>query len=446
MENYDVVVVGGSAAGIPAAITSRRHYPHKSVLVIRQDEEAVIPCGIPYIFGELGSCDQNVIPDAVLSSNDIDLLIGKVVGIEPDERVVEVADGERMGYSKLVLATGSLPVVPPIPGVDKEGVFAIEKSAPYLERMAEAVDEAEHILIVGCGFIGVEIAEECKRRRDVDIHIVEMLRHCLQLTYDEEFSIRVEEVLGEQGITILGSEKVEAFVGDEHVEGVRLSSGQEIATDMAILGIGARANATLAEEAGLEIGPTGGIQVNRYMQTSNPDIYACGDCAEKVSFYDGRPSDLKLASIASMEARVAGANLFGLRRANQGVIGVYSTVLGDTAFCAAGLTESSARDKGYELIVGTAEAPNRHPGSMPGMAMLKVKLVFEAGTRILLGGQVSGAKSGGELINAISACIHNRMTADDIATFQTGTHPGLTASPISYQLVNAAEVAIASSG
>ncbi len=445
MRNYDVVVVGGSAAGIPAAITSRRHYPDKSVLVIRKDQEAVIPCGIPYIFGELGSCDQDVIPDTVLSSNEIDLLIGEVVEVEPDEKVVEVAEGERVGYSKLVLATGSLPVVPPIPGVDKEGIFAIEKSVPYLERMAQAVDEADHILIVGCGFIGVEIAEECKRRRDIDIHIVEMLRHCLQLTYDEEFSIRVEEVLGEQGITILGSERVESFVGDEYVEGVRVSSGREIATDMAILGIGARPNVSLAEDAGLEIGPTGGIQVNRYMQTTDPDIYACGDCAEKVSFYDGMPSNLKLASIASMEARVAGANLFGLRRANQGVIGVYSTVLGDTAFCAAGLTESTARDKGYELIVGTAEAPNRHPGSMPGMAMLKVKLVFEAGTRILLGGQVSGAKSGGELINAISACIHNRMTADDIATFQTGTHPGLTASPISYQLVNAAEAAIAAS-
>jgi NADPH-dependent 2,4-dienoyl-CoA reductase/sulfur reductase-like enzyme len=445
MRNYDVVVVGGSAAGIPAAITSRRHYPYRSVLVIRRDQEAVIPCGIPYIFGELGACDQNLIPDTVLSSSEIDLLVGEVVEVEPDEKVVEVAGGERIGYSKLVLATGSLPVVPPIPGVDKEGIFAIEKSAPYLERMAQAVDEADHILIVGCGFIGVEIAEECKRRRDIDIHIVEMLRHCLQLTYDEEFSIRVEEVLGEQGITILGSEKVEAFVGNEHVEGVQVSSGREIATDMAILGIGARPNVSLAEKAGLEIGPMGGVQVNRYMQTTDPDIYACGDCAEKVSFYDGMPSNLKLASIASMEARVAGANLFGLRRANQGVIGVYSTVLGDTAFCAAGLTESSAREKGYELIVGTAEAPNRHPGSMPGMAMLKVKLVFEAGTRILLGGQVSGAKSGGELINAISACIHNRMTADDIATFQTGTHPGLTASPISYQLVNAAEAAIAAS-
>jgi pyruvate/2-oxoglutarate dehydrogenase complex dihydrolipoamide dehydrogenase (E3) component len=213
---------------------------------------------------------------------------------------------------------------------------------------------------------------------------------------------------------------------------------------MVILGIGAKPNASLAKKAGLETGPLGGIQVNRYMQTSDLDIFACGDCADKVSFYDGTASNLKLASIATMEARIAGSNLFGLRRANQGVIGVYSTVLGNTAFCAAGLTETEARSKGYHLLIGSAEAPNRHPGSMPGAAPLRVKLIFEAGTQILLGGQVTGAKSAGELINAIAGCIHSRMTADDIATFQAGTHPGLTASPISYQLVNAAELAIAS--
>jgi pyruvate/2-oxoglutarate dehydrogenase complex dihydrolipoamide dehydrogenase (E3) component len=128
-----------------------------------------------------------------------------------------------------------------------------------------------------------------------------------------------------------------------------------------------------------------------------------------------------------------------------GVIGVYSTLLGDIAFAAAGLTETSAREKGYHIVVGEAEAVNRHPGCMPGAESMKVKLIFEAGSRVLLGGQVSGARSGGELINAISACIHQRMTADDIATFQTGTHPALTASPIAYQLVNAAEMAIAAS-
>jgi len=446
VQNYDVVVIGGSAAGLPAAITSRRHYPDKTVLMIRKEAQTVIPCGIPYIFGQLSSCSQNLLPDGVLSRHEISLMIGEVVEIERERRIVTTADGEQVHYNKLVLATGSVPVVPPIPGADKEGIFAIEKSVPYLEQMVEAMDKAKNVVIVGCGFIGVELAEECRKRRDADIKVVEMLRHCLQLTYDEEFCIKAEEELAAQGIEILGSDRVQAFLGNEKVERVGLSSGREIAADMVIMGIGAKANAELAKKAGLEIGPTGGVQVNRYMQTNDENTFACGDCAEKVSFYDGRPSNLKLASIATMEARIAGANLFALRRANPGVIGVYSTLLGNTAFCAAGLTETGAKEKGYRIVSGTAEAPNRHPGSMPGMALMKVKLVFEAGTHVILGGQVSGAKSGGELINAISGCIHNRMTADDIATFQTGTHPALTASPIAYQLVNAAEIALASAG
>jgi pyruvate/2-oxoglutarate dehydrogenase complex dihydrolipoamide dehydrogenase (E3) component len=134
--------------------------------------------------------------------------------------------------------------------------------------------------------------------------------------------------------------------------------------------------------------------------------------------------------------------LFTTTRANLGVIGVYSTVLGDHAFAAAGLTRAQAEQKGYRVVVGQAESINRHPGCMPGGSPLKVKLLFDAGDKIILGGQVAGAKSGGELINAISACIQQRMTADQIAMFQTGTHPALTASPIAYQLVNAAEMAI----
>jgi len=445
MRQSDVVVIGGSAAGIPAAITSRRHYPEKSVLLIRKEEQVLIPCGIPYIFGSVGSCEADLIPDSVLKGNGIDLLVDEAVKIDPESRVVTTAGGEEVQYNRLVLAIGSLPLVPPIPGADKENVFAIKKSVPYINHMIETLDTVENLVIVGCGFIGVELAEECRRDRDINITIVEMLRHCLELTYDVEFSIKAEEALRSQDVEILGSEKVVAIEGNKKVDGVKLSSGKTIKADAVIMGIGAIANVALAKEAGLEIGPTGGIQVNRYMQTSDENIFACGDCAEKVSFFDGKPSRLKLASIATMEARIAGANLFAPRRANMGVIGVYSTILGDIAFAAAGLTEKAASEMGYSIIVGEAEAVNRHPGCMPGGAPLKVKLVFEAGTRVLLGGQVSGADSAGELINAISACIHQRMTADDIATFQTGTHPGLTASPIAYQLVNAAEVAIANS-
>jgi len=444
MEHYDVIVVGGSAAGITAAMTVRRHYPEKNVLLLRKEQLVPIPCGIPYTFGIVGAPEKNLIPaDKILSDNLIDGKIDEVIEIDRNNKFILTAQGDKIGYRKLVLATGSEPMIPPISGNDMVHVFSIKKDVPYLQNLIDQIEKAHNLCIIGCGFIGVEIAEECRRRRpELTITIVEMLTHCLQLVYDKDFCVQAEETLKSEGISLLLDEKVEAILGVGTVKKIKLQSGKEIDADMVIMGIGAIADIKVAQKAELEIGPTKGIQVNRYMQTSDRDIFACGDCAEKVSFFDGKTSNLKLASIATMEARVAGANLFNISRVNMGVIGVYSTVLGECAFAAAGLTRSQAMDKGYDVVVGEAEALNRHPGCMPGACNLKVKLLFEAGSQVLIGGQVTGAVSGGELINTISACIHQRMTADDIATFQTGTHPALTASPISYQLVNAAEMAI----
>ncbi|MBN1685048.1 MAG: FAD-dependent oxidoreductase [Spirochaetales bacterium] len=444
MKKYDVIVIGASAAGLVAAITARRHYPKKSILVIRKEKLVPIPCGIPYAFGVVGTPEKNLIPaDDTMKKNAIDTVVDEVVKIDPKAKTVTGASKDEFGYDSLVLATGSRPVIPPFPGVNKKNIFAIQKDVPYLETAIEAMGKAKSLCVVGCGFIGVELAEECRRRYpDLKISIVEMLTHCLQLVYDEEFCVKAEETLKAENISLSLDEKVESLEGGEYVEKVKLDSGKEIDVDIVLLGIGAKANTELAKDAGLEIGLTGGIQVDRYMRTSDDSIFACGDCAEKVSFFDGKPSALKLASIASMEARIAGANLFSTHRVNMGVIGVYSTVIGDCAFAAAGLTKAQAEAKNYHVVEGVAESINRHPGCMPGGEMLSVKLLFEVGSQVIIGGQVNGAKSGGELINAISACIHQRMTANDIATFQTGTHPALTASPIAYQLVNAAEVAI----
>ena len=446
MIKSDVVVVGGSAAGLTAAITARRHNPKKEVLLLRKEKQVMIPCGIPYIFGTVEKPENNLIPDAVCEKNNIKIVIGELASIDRAKKTLKTKDGEEISYDKLILGLGSNPLVPPIPGVEKENVFAIQKDVPYIQSVLDKLDasDCKNLVIVGCGFIGIEFAEECqKRKKDLNIKIVEMLKNCLQLVFDEEFCVKCEEILKEKGIEVMLDEKVQSIGGNKKVESISLASGKKIDADIVILGIGAKANSEIGKEAGLEIGPTGGFAVNRYMQTSDDSIFACGDCAEKVSFFDGKSTGLKLASIAAMEARVAGANLFAPSRANMGVIGIFSTILGDISFAGAGMTETSARENGYAIIVGESEAINTHPGGMPGSANLKVKLIFEAGTHVLIGGQVIGARSGGELINAISACLHQRMTADDIATFQMGTHPALTASPIAYQLVNAADIAIA---
>jgi len=444
VEKADVAVIGGSAAGPVAGISCRRRHPEKKVILIRKEEQVLVPCGIPYIFGTVGSPEKNLIPDALLSNNGIELIKGEVVEIDRDKKSVSTISGDVVSYDKLVLATGSLPIHLPIPGLDKENVFIVKKDVAYLKNMLDVMSGVKDIVVIGGGFIGVEFADECKKNRDANVTIVEILPHCLQLALDVEFCTEAENMLTERDIKVLTSQRVEAILGDNKVSGVRLSDGEELKADVVIVGVGARPNAELAEKVGLQIGRTKAIQVDRYMRTiTDANIFACGDCAEKYSFFSGKPSRLMLASIATTEARIAGANLFNTRCHSRGVIGVFSTIIGERAFGCAGLTETVAKQEGFEVVIGESTAPDRHPGSMPGAVGTKVKLIFSKDNGLLLGGGVSGGRSIGELMNVISACIQYRMTAYEVSLFQMGTHPALTASPIVYQLTTAAELAVA---
>ncbi len=439
-ESYDVVVIGGSAAGIPAAITARRYYKDKSILIIRKDSKVPIPCGIPYVFGTVMDVDKNLIPDAVLQKNKIDLIVGNVEKIDKKTKNVFVNDKE-ISFDKLVLATGSDPIMPPIAGIDKKNVFPVYKDTEYLSTMLSQINKSKDLVIIGGGFIGVEFAEECKKNRAINVTLIELMPKCLMAAFDDEFCDEAQDLLSSQEIILKLNRKVNACLGEKGVEAVELDNGEKVKADAVILGIGAIPNVTLAKSIGLELGMFGGIQVDSNMRTSIPDIFACGDCIDAKSFFSDSASKVKLASTATMQARIAGANLYNIKRKDKGIIGVFSTALNNHAFACAGLIERDALKEGYSITVGNAEGPNRHPGGMPGMQNMKVKLIFNNHDKTIIGGQIFGAYNAGEMINAISAFISSRFTADDIAMFQLGTHPALTASPIAYQLVNAAEMA-----
>ncbi|PIN69573.1 pyridine nucleotide-disulfide oxidoreductase [Candidatus Woesearchaeota archaeon CG11_big_fil_rev_8_21_14_0_20_43_8] len=442
MTNADIVVIGGSAAGISAAITARRHYPEKRILLIRKEQSVQIPCGIPYIFGTVGSPEKNLIPDAVLEKNKIDLLVGTATGIDRDKKRIGIEGSDDVVYDKLILATGSIPIALQIKGLDKENVFTVKKDTEYLSALIEKFKDVKKLVVLGGGFIGVEFADELYKNRDIEITIVEMQEHCLSMAFTEDFCKEAETVLRQNNIRLMCDVKVAEILGDEKVKGIRFEDGTQIDADALLVCIGAKPNIEIAESAGLKTGK-GGIIVDRRMRTSDPDIFACGDCTMKKSFFTGKPCPLRLASIATTEARIAGANLYGNRRENPGTIGVFSTKAGDLVIGAVGFNGiETAIEAGFDAVAGEAEAPDRHPGCMPGMSKMKVKLVFNKKNGVIIGGEVRGGPSTGELINAISICILNKMTADQIATFQLGTHPAVTASPIAYQLVNASEMAI----
>jgi NADPH-dependent 2,4-dienoyl-CoA reductase/sulfur reductase-like enzyme len=444
MVKTDVLILGG-LSGISAAISCRRHYPDKKVVLVRKEGTVLIPCGIPYIFGTVGGPENNVVPDGLLESNGIELITDEAISVDKENRIVTLKNETKIEYSKLVFATGSVPLVPPFPGLDKENVFMVKKEFDYLKKVLDKVNKAKNIVIIGGGFIGVEFADECRKGRDVTVTVIEMLPNCLQMALDEEYCEEATEKLKEAGVHILTEEKVISIEGGKAVQSVKLGSGKNIKADLVILGIGALPNTKLAEKAGLELGFRKGIMVDRYMRSvTDKNIFACGDCAARFSFFDGRPSGVMLASVATSEARIAGANLFSPTNNNCGVITSFATVINGRAFGVAGLTERATKDNGMDVIITTAQATDTHPAGMPNSSMLKVKLIFSKNTGVILGGAVSGGKSTGELINVIGACIMHRMTANDIVKFQMVTHPALTASPIVYPIVNAACKAIIS--
>jgi NADPH-dependent 2,4-dienoyl-CoA reductase/sulfur reductase-like enzyme len=442
MKEVDALIIGSSAAGFAAAITARRHYPDATLALIRQEEKTLVPCGIPYIFGTLGSPEKNLMPDPALAKNNVELIVDRVTEIDGGAKTVATIGGQTIGYEKLLLATGSLPLVPPIPGADLENVFVIQKDVAYLTHLLEVLKEARDVVIIGGGFIGLEMADECRKLGHPNITVVEMLSHCLFLVFDEDLCVRVEEEVTKTGIQLRASKRAKSLVGNGKVEYVELENGERLKADAVILGIGVRPNTELAQQAGLEIGPTGAVAVDRHMMTSDPNIFAAGDCAEKVSFFTGKPAKVWLASVATAEARIAAANLFEIRRANKGAVSVFSTKIGSLSSGLAGLRERDAIEAGIAYVVGEAESPDKHPGSLPGATRLRVKLVFRKYSGTLIGGQVCGGDTVGELVNLIAAMIQAEMNVDQIATFQMGTHPLLTASPVAYQVVNAAEIAL----
>ena len=437
----NVVVIGGGPAGTTAAISARRYYPNVKIKLVRQEEKVLIPCGIPYVVGTVRFLEKNLIPDAVLSNNNIELIVDKVTSINKEAKTLSTVKHGAVSYDKLALATGSLALIPPLPGVDLDNVFVTKKEIKYLQNFLDALDKAKDVVIIGGGFIGLEFADECKKRGIQHVTIIELLHHCLLLACDEEICKRVEQKLQERGINLLTDRKAESILGTKKVEYVQLKNGERIKADLVILGIGVVPNVEIAEKAGLKVDKKTGVWVDDFMRTNDEGIFACGDCAEKRCYLSGTPVPIWLASVGTTEARIVGANLFTTRKRMECAIGIFSTCFGDLAVGSAGLTERRAKELNIDVVTSTIIAPDKHPGGIPGAKELGVKLIFEKDTGLLIGGQVYGGSSVGELINFIGALIQHKMRADEIATFQMGTHPMLTASPIAYQIVNAAEIA-----
>jgi NADPH-dependent 2,4-dienoyl-CoA reductase/sulfur reductase-like enzyme len=441
----DILIIGGGPAGVVAANTAKKHYPEKQVTLVRKEEKTVIPCGIPYIFNRLDSVDKDLMSDQPMLDNKINLIIKEVAEIKPKEKQIVLKDGDALEYDKLILALGSAPQLVPVPGIEKSGVWLVKKDYEYLKNLRKAVLESKNIVIIGGGFIGVEFAEELSSIKNLNISIVEKLDHCLATNFDEEFILAAEEKLKNTGIKIFTGKTIKEIGGKESVEYVELDSGEKLPADLVILSIGAKPNINLAQKSGIKIEEKGGITVDEYMKTSVPDVFAIGDCAQTKDFFTNKNIPLMLASIAATEARIAANNLYQIElvRENKGTIGVFSTFINGLALGVAGLTEKRAKEQSVDCLIGEAEAPNHHPGTLPGTGKIKVKLIFSnSSEKLLIGGEIIGPESVGEMLNILAMAIQQKTSVFDFNTWQIATHPLLTAAPTIYPLIVAAQNAM----
>jgi len=442
--NMDVVVIGGSAAGLVAAMTAKSHYPDKDVMVIRKEEKVMIPCGIPYIFGTIGTSNGNILPDGGLINLGVKIKVDTVLDIQVDDHTLNTEDGSIITYEKLIVATGSQPFVPGfIKGTELDNVFTVPKNKVYLDKFQEKLEGLKKVAVIGAGFIGVELSDELNKNGK-EVLLVEVQDHILGAAFDKDTCIIAEDNLKERGVNVCSNCEVKEIKGiNGKVKSLLYSDGTEVEVDAVVLSIGYTPNIELAKKSGISVNKQGSIKVDTYMRTHQKDVFACGDCAQKRDFVTGRITPVMLASTACAEARVAAMNLYGLStiKTFNGTISIYSTNIGETTFGVAGMTEKRAELEGFNIVTGTFKGMDRHPGKLNNPHYQMVKLVANKTSGLIMGGEVVGGVSAGELTNVLGFVIQNKMTLTDLLCSQIGTQPMLTASPAAYPLIKAAEVA-----
>ncbi|MBN1590694.1 MAG: FAD-dependent oxidoreductase [Pirellulales bacterium] len=451
-----VVVIGGVAAGPKVASKVIRLRPDTEVTIVEKGEFlSYAGCGLPYYVSgvvkeqaELMSTPVGVVRDSVFFQKVKNVHVmnhTEATKIDRAKRRVQVRNGNGnddryteswLGYDKLVLATGGTPVVPPLDGIKLDNIFTLHgvHDAEGIKNLL-AQDKARDVVIVGGGLIGVE-ATEALVAKGCRVTIVEMLPQILNML-DWEIAKLVEQHMESHGVKVLTSTRVESFEGNGRVTSVVTTRGT-LPADMVILSIGVRPNVKLARDAGLDIGVTGAIKVDQQMCTSDPDIFAAGDCVECTDLLTGNPCYVPLGSTANKQGRVAANNLCGQPDVFPGVLG--STVCRVFDYCIArtGLTEKAAVAEGYDVVTAMAPAPDK-AHFMPEAKPLLLKLVADKASRRLLGAQATGSGTADKRIDVAAMAITARMTLDELANADLCYAPPY--APAMDNIITAANVA-----
>ena len=448
-----IVVIGGSAAGPKAAAKARRMDPNAEVTIIQKaDNLSMASCGYPYFIGGLFDEELKLICTPTGVPRDTQFYfkvkaINAVVGTEVTEidrdaktvKAVHVKTGEQMEekYDKLVICTGSKPIRPNIPGIDLEGVSHLHtmEDARYLKEEA-LKKEAKHVVVVGGGLIGIEVCEAFTLA-GIKITVVERSDQILTFL-DPEMAMLVEKHIKSKGSNVVTGAAVEEVTGEDgKVTGVKLSTGETIDCDLVVSAIGVRPNSELAVNAGLDVGETGGILVDKYMQTSDANIYAAGDCVEVLNLVTNKKMHWPMGDAANLQGRVIGQNMVvGNEEVYEGAVGTGICKVFDFAAGSTGLSEAMAKAEGFEVITTIQAAPDK-PTFMGAMPVV-IKMVAEKKTGKLLGVQAVGTGDVSKRIAMAAMAMHAKMNVSDLINLDLPYAPPF--SPAIDNFVTAAHV------
>jgi NADPH-dependent 2,4-dienoyl-CoA reductase/sulfur reductase-like enzyme len=417
-----LVVIGGDAGGMSASAQARRLRPRDELEIVVFERGAFTSfaaCGLPYLVGgEVAGPDELVArsPEEFRRSGVDVRTDHEVVSIDTDARTVEVRGPGSGGttvepYDELLIATGAVPVRPPFPGIDARGVFDL-RTIPDGVAVDAAVRDARRAVVVGAGYIGLEVAEAF-RLRGLQVTVIELADQPM-VTLDPDMAAAVTEALDRLGVELRLGEGVQSFeVGDDgSVRGVVTSAGT-VPADIVVVGLGARPNSSLAAAAGVPIGPSGGIVVDRRMRSRVDHVWAAGDCVESFHRVSRQPVNIALGTHANKQGRAAGTNLGGGYASFGGVLGTAITRVGDLEVARTGLNEREAAAAGFEFVTATNTAPSR-AHYYPDGSDVTVKLVAERRTGRLLGGQIVGGAGAGKRIDVVATALWNDMTVEEL--------------------------------
>jgi NADH oxidase (H2O2-forming) len=440
-----ILVVGANAAGVDSAVAARKTSRQAEITLLdTEDVGAYSRCALPFALGGHMSSFEGLIvyPDRFYGMMKFDLrLETTVTDIDTEAKTVETEtkDGkkETLEFDSLILATGSEQFTPPIKGIDKAGVTPLRTIAEGREIDRMIREGAECAVVLGAGVLGLEGAVALVER-GVKTTVVEMLPYVLPRMLDKDMADAVQKQLEEKGLRIVVGHPAEEMLGGDSVKAVSVE-GEDIPADFVINACGVRPNTELAQEAGIAIGRTRAICTNLRMETSAKDVYAAGDCAETVHLITHNPFVPALGTVAVRQGKVAGINAVGGYAVYPGALGSAVTKIFDFEVGVTGLNEFFARRSGFETVVGKISSKTRadyYPGALP----IRVKLVVDAESKRLIGGQIIGGEEVTQRVNALSIAIQKQMTVYELAKADTCYAPPLneTWEP----MILAAEIAV----